>query len=126
MPANSPQACTADFTAALIRRDMASALDLLSDEVVFFYSNGSTIRGKDAFASTMTAGWRVVEDYSYTTSDSTWVLQSDTAAAIIYGFAWSGRARGEPVSGGGRATRVLCNGPAGWLIAHEHLSSGAP
>ena len=124
MPADSPQACTADFTAALIRRDMATALSLLTDDVVFFYSNGTAIRGKDAFSSVMTASWKAVEDYQYSTLDSTWIIQSDTAAAVVYSFAWSGVARGEKVGGSGRGTRVLCKAPTGWLIAHEHLSAG--
>ena len=125
MPAATPQACAADFTAALIARDIAAALALLSDDVVFFYSNGTAIRGKDAFAAVMTASWKLVENYQYSTLDSAWIVQSDAAAAVIYSFAWSGDARGQAVSGGGRGTRVLSKAPgAGWLIAHEHLSAG--
>jgi ketosteroid isomerase-like protein len=124
MPAESPQACTAEFTAALIRRDLASALALLAEEVVFFYSNGAAIRGKDAFAAVMTASWKLVEDYRYETLDQAWIAQSEAAAGVIYSFAWSGVAGGEKVSGGGRGTRVLTRNAGGWLIAHEHLSAG--
>ena len=124
MTSLSPQACSADFTAALIRRDLGAALALLADDVVFFFSNGTTLSGKDAFSATMTANWRVVEDYRYATHDEAWIAQSDAAASVIYGFAWSGVARGEKVGGGGRATRVFTKGPSGWVIAHEHLSAG--
>jgi ketosteroid isomerase-like protein len=103
---------------------MAAALALLADDVVLFYSNGLEIRGKDAFASAMAANWALVEDYEYSTLDAAWIAESDTVAAIIYGFAWSGVARGQPVSGAGRGTRVLHNGPTGWRVAHEHLSQG--
>jgi|GEM_PF-1986353 len=125
MSAISPQICTADFTAALIGRDIDEALALLTDDVVFFYSNGTAIRGKPAFASTMTSSWKLIEDYKYATLDSTWVSQSEAAAAVIYSFAWSGVVRDQEVSGSGRGTRVFCKAPgAGWLIAHEHLSAG--
>lgn len=125
MSADSPQACTAEFTAALIRRDIDAALALLTDDVVFFYSNGAAVLGKDAFAAMMMSNWRSMENYSYSTLDATWVAQSDAAAAVVYSFAWSGLARGAEVSGGGRGTRVLRKDPAaGWLIAHEHLSPG--
>ena len=115
-----------DFTAALIRRDIDSALALLTDDVVFFYSNGTAIQGKDAFAATMMSNWKVVENYRYSTLESTWVAQSDAVAAVVYSFVWSGAVRGQDVSGSGRGTRVFCRGPAdaGWLIAHEHLSTG--
>jgi ketosteroid isomerase-like protein len=114
-----------DFAAALIGRDIDAALALLTDDVVFFYTNGPAIRGKAAFASIMTSNWAVVENYQYATLESAWIAKSDTAAAIIYSFAWSGVARGEPVSGSGRGTRVFARGPDGWLVAHEHLSAGS-
>jgi ketosteroid isomerase-like protein len=114
-----------DFTAALVGRDIGSALALLTDDVVFFYSNGTAIRGKDAFAAAMTSNWKMVENYKYSTLDSAWVAQSDAAAAVIYSFAWSGVARGQEVSGSGRGTRVFSRGAdSGWFIAHEHLSTG--
>ena len=125
MPAESPQVCTTDFTAALIRRDISGAVALLTDDVVFFYSNGTAVLGKDAFDAFMTASWKAIENYVYSTLDSTWVAQSDAAAAVIYSFAWSGTVRGGNVNGGGRGTRVFCRSPgSGWLIAHEHLSVG--
>jgi ketosteroid isomerase-like protein len=125
MSAASPQICTADFTAALIGRDIDAALALLTDDVVFFYSNGTAIRGREAFAAAMTSSWKLIADYQYTTLESAWVSQSEAAAAVIYSFAWSGAVRGQAVSGAGRGTRVFCRAPgAGWLIAHEHLSTG--
>jgi ketosteroid isomerase-like protein len=125
LTADTPQACTTDFTAALIRRDIGSALALLTDDVVFFYSNGTAILGKDAFAAIMTASWKRIENYAYATLNSSWIARSDAAAAVIYSFAWSGLVGGAEVSGSGRGTRVLARAPgAGWLIAHEHLSNG--
>jgi len=126
MTAYTPQACAENFTAALIRRDIDAALALLADGVVFFYSNGTTIVGKDAFAAVMTASWKVVENYRYESRGSEWVTQSADAASVIYSFAWSGVARGAEVSGGGRGTRVFARqANGGWLVAHEHLSNGA-
>jgi ketosteroid isomerase-like protein len=125
MNARSPQDCTAEFTAALIRQDIEVALRLIAEDVVFFYSNGAFIRGRDAFASLMTSSWKLVSNYKYSSSGSTWIAQSESLAAVIYSFAWSGEARGESVSGAGRGTRILRRDPnRGWLIAHEHLSSG--
>lgn len=125
MTARTPQACAADFTAALIRRDMDAALALLTDDVVFFYSNGATIVGKHAFAAMMKASWAVIENYTYQSGESDWVMQTDAAAVVIYSFAWSGVARGATVDATGRGTRVFARQPGGdWLIAHEHLSNG--
>lgn len=125
LSAETPQNCTADFSAALIDRDIDLALTHLTDDVVFFYSNGSVIRGKDGFATLMTASWKIVEDYKYATLNSTWISETDVAAAVIYSFEWSGKAGGNAISGVGRGTRVLSWTPgAGWRIAHEHLSNG--
>lgn len=125
MPAETPKACMADFTAALIRRDMPGALALLAEDAVLFYSNGTAIRGSEAFSAVMSASWAVVTDYSYSTLDSAWIAEGETAAAVIYSFNWSGVVRGEAVSGAGRGTRVFRKADSGWVIAHEHLSTGA-
>jgi ketosteroid isomerase-like protein len=120
----TPQACLTAFIDAMVGRDMAAALALMTDDVVFFYSNGSALWGKAAFASVMTANWKLVESYSYSTLDSVWLSQGDDAAAVAYAFAWSGIAGGRDVSGGGRGTRVFRREPDGWRLAHEHLSVG--
>ena len=103
---------------------MEAALSLLTDNVVFFYSNGSAIVGKDAFASLMSANWKMVSNYDYSTMDSIWVAQSDAAACVIYSFAWSATVGDNKVGASGRGTRVLSNDGSGWRIAHEHLSAG--
>jgi len=120
----TPQACMAAFIASLLGRDIAAALALLTDDVVFYYSNGVMILGKDAFAATMTASWNRIECYAYTTHDPLWLAQSDAAAAVIYGFSWSGLVDDKEVGSSGRATRVFRRDAAGWRLAHEHLSAG--
>jgi ketosteroid isomerase-like protein len=124
MPAASPEDCMAAFVAALIGRDIEAALALLTDDVVFFYSNGSAVWGKAAFAAAMTASWQRVDRYSYTTDEAVWLAQSADAAAVIYAFSWSGVVDGNSVGGGGRGTRVFRRDAGGWRIAHEHLSAG--
>src|ERR1700753_312920 len=124
MTAHSPQACMQSFVDALIRKDIDAALPLLTDDVALFYSNGSAVWGTEAFATAIMANWKRIEEYHYTTDDSIWVAQSDTAAAVIYTFSWSGVVEGKEVKGAGRGTRVSLREPNGWRIAHEHLSTG--
>lgn len=124
MSAATPLDCMTAFTESLIRRDIDAALGLLSDDVAFFYSNGTALWGKDAFARVMTANWKLVGDYKYATIESIWLADADAAAAVIYTFSWSGVAGGNAVSGGGRGTRLFRKERAGWRIAHEHLSAG--
>ncbi len=112
------------FVAALIRKDIDAALPLLTDDVALFYSNGSAVWGTEAFATAIMANWKRIDQYQYTSDDSIWVAQSDTAAAVIYTFSWSGVVEGKEVKGGGRGTRVFRREPNGWRIAHEHLSTG--
>jgi ketosteroid isomerase-like protein len=125
MPATTPQECMTSFIDAMVRRDMGAALGLLADDAVLFYSNGAALWGKQAFESLMTANWKQVSNYKYSTLDSIWLAQSETVASVIYTFSWSGNAGDKEVSGGGRGTRVFRKEGLGWLIAHEHLSTGA-
>ena len=99
-------------------------MSLLTDDVLFFYSNGSAIVGKEAFAAAITANWKRIDRYSYTTHDPIRLAQSDTAAAVIYTFSWSGVSEGTEVSGGGGGIRLFHREPHGWRIAHKPLSAG--
>ena len=123
MTAPSAQACMSRFTAALLSRDIDAALGLLTEDALFFYSNGKVLRKAD-FATAMTAAWKVVEDYVYSKKGLRWVINGEATAMAIYGFQWSGVAGAQPVSGRGRATRAFVNKRHGWLLAHEHLSAG--
>lgn len=128
--ATTPQACMIALVAALIRRDINAVLPLLTDDVVFYYSNGTMLWGKTAFTAAMTSSWARIERYTYETRDPVWLAQSDTVAAVIYGFAWTGVVDGKEASGSGRATRVFRRDRGRWSLrtrwrlVHEHLSAG--
>jgi ketosteroid isomerase-like protein len=87
-------------------------------------ATGRQFWGKAAFTAAITTNWKQLDRYDYKTVDAIWLAQSDTAAAVIYTFSWSGLAGGKELSGGGRGTRVFRREADGWRIAHEHLSNG--
>jgi ketosteroid isomerase-like protein len=116
--------CLAAFEAALARADLDAAMALVSDDVVFFYSNGSVHSGKSAVRAAIKANFDSIKDDTYATHDHLWLAQSDSAAACTYGFAWTGTMDGKPVGGRGRGTTILRRETDGWRIVHEHLSQG--
>ena len=120
----TPEACLADFVAALNRKDMVAAMALLTDDVAFFYSNGAALWGKDAIAEAIAVNWTLIDRDNYATHDPVWLARGDDAAAVIYSFTWSGLVDGKEIGGRGRGTTILRREPAGWRIAHEHLSQG--
>ena len=122
--ASSPKACMAAFIDALLRREIDAALALLTEDVTFFYSNGTALWGKEEFARTMTANWQLISDYKYSTLDSIWLQEANTVAVVIYNFSWSGVAGGNNVGASGRGTRVFRKERGGWRLAHEHLTTG--
>ena len=122
--ASSPKDCMAAVIDALLRRDIDAALALLTDDVAIFYSNGTALWGKEAFATNMTGAWKLISDYKYSTLDSIWIEEADTAAVVIYNFSWTGVAGGNNVGARGRGTRVFRKERGGWRLAHEHLTTG--
>jgi uncharacterized protein (TIGR02246 family) len=117
-------ACLAAFEAALARADLDAAMALLTNDAVFFYSNGSAHFGKSAIRSAIKANFDTIKDDTYATHDHIWIAQSDSAAACMYRFAWTGTMDGKSVGGRGRGTTVLRRETDGWRIVHEHLSQG--
>jgi ketosteroid isomerase-like protein len=117
-------ACLAAFEAALARADLDGAMALLSDDVLFFYSNGSAHFGKVAVRAAVKSNFDSIKDDTYAAHDHVWLALSDTAAACTFRFAWTGTLDGKPVEGRGRGTTVLRREAGGWRIVHEHLSQG--
>lgn len=120
----SAQECLVAFEAALAKRDLNSALGLLTDDVAFFYSNGSAHWGRDAVRAAIKSNFDSIKDDNYATRDHVWLARSDGAASVIYSFAWTGTINGKQAGGRGRGTTILRREPAGWRIAGEHLSQG--
>ena len=116
--------CLSAFEAALAARDLDAAMAFLSDDVAFFYSNGSAHFGKPAIRAAIQANFDTIRDDDYTTHDHVWLAEGDDAAAVLYSFAWTGKIDGAVVSGRGRGTTVLRREADGWRIVHEHLSQG--
>src|SRR5258708_23214400 len=90
--------CLAAFEAALSRADLDAAMALLSDDVVFFYSNGSAHFGKSAVRAAIKANFDSIKDDTYTTHAHICVPQSDLAAACTYPFDWPATMHGTPLS----------------------------
>ncbi len=120
----SAKECLAAFEAALGKRDLDVAMTLLSDDVVFFYSNGTAHFGRDAIRVAIQANFASIKDDNYRTHDHIWLAQSDTAAACVYSFSWMGTMDGKPVSGRGRGTSILRCEADGWRIVNEHFNQG--
>ena len=116
--------CLAAFEAALASADLDAATALLTDDAVFFYSNGSAHVGRDAIRAAIKANFDSIKDDNFATSDHIWLAQSSAAAACVYSFAWTGTMDGKKVGGRGRGTTILRHDAEGWRITHEHLSQG--
>jgi ketosteroid isomerase-like protein len=119
----------ADLKTELIRRmrakDLRGTLDLIADDAVYFWSDGSAMFGKDAIAEGLKANFAGIENDTYDISDVTWLIASADAAACVFMFTWTGDIDGRPASGRGRGASVLRRTEAGWQVVHENLSSGA-
>ena len=119
----TPRDCLAAFEGALQRADLDAALAVLSDDVVFFYSNGSAHWGREAIRAAIQANWDSLSVDNYSTRDHIWV-EGEGAAACLYSFSWTAQMDGKQVGGRGRGTTVFRRDVAGWRIVSEHLSNG--
>ena len=104
MACRRPPECMAAFGSGAGKADLDAAMDLLTGDVVFFYSNGSAHFGRDAIRAAIKANFDSIKDDTYATRDHIWLAQSEAAAACIYSFAWTGAMEGKQVGGRGRGT----------------------
>jgi ketosteroid isomerase-like protein len=105
-------------------KDVDAAMELITDDAVYFWSNGSAMFGKAAIAEAMKSNFAGIDDDTYDVHDVTWLAESDEVAACVFRFEWTGRMDGETVGGRGRGASVLKRVGGEWRIVHENLSQG--
>jgi ketosteroid isomerase-like protein len=120
----SPSDFMRRYEAATDRHDLDATLSMIAADAIYLFSDESAHVGKAAVAQVLAANFNAIRNESYRIHDLVWLVESDTAAACVYEFAWSGEIDGKPASGNGRGTSVLRRDGEGWLVAHEHLSRG--
>ena len=106
------------------RRGVEHTLELIDDKAVYWFSDGISHVGKEAVEIAIRRNFELIKDETYRISDVVWVAESDTIAACVYRFDWSGIFRGERASGSVRGTAVLTRKGDSWVVVHEHLSKG--
>ena len=112
------------YESAANAHDLDAMLNLIADDAVFLFSDGSAHIGKDAIRKATRANFNTIQDEIYRISNLTWLGDSETVAVCVYAFEWSGTIAGKPAGGAGRGTSVLKRVRGEWRVVHEHLSRG--
>jgi uncharacterized protein (TIGR02246 family) len=120
----SPAVLMRLYEAAANAHDLEAMLNLIADDALFLFSDGTAHFGKDAIRKAIQANFDAIGDEIYRISNLTWLGHSETIAVCVYAFEWSGTVGGKHGSGAGRGTAVLRRIDGDWRVAHEHLSRG--
>jgi ketosteroid isomerase-like protein len=112
----------------LVRRmrakDLEGTLELIADDAVYFWSDGSAMFGKAAIAEGLRRNFSAIENDTYDVFDLTWLAESDGVTACVFRFEWTGDVNGATVSGVGRGASVFRRDDGEWRVVHENLSAG--
>ena len=104
--------------------DVDATLALVDERAVYLFSDESVHIGKRAVAKVLRRNFDLIRNERYSIENLTWLAKTETVAACVYDYSWSGTINGEPASGSGRGTTVLQRSNDGWKVVHEHLSRG--
>jgi ketosteroid isomerase-like protein len=105
-------------------KDLPATMELIADDAIYFWSNGSAMFGKTAIAEAMQANFDGIGDDTYGVADVTWLVETEAVAACVFSFHWTGKVDGKEVPGRGRGASVLKRVGGAWRIVHENLSQG--
>jgi ketosteroid isomerase-like protein len=105
-------------------KDINKVRALLTDDALFWFSNGTAHHGLDQVAAAINYNFTTIEDDDYQAGPLRRIVRTDTCAVCVYPFHWTGKIGGKAVEGSGRGTSVLEKRDGCWLMVHEHLSKG--
>ena len=120
----SPSAFMQRYEEATCAHDLPGTLALIADDAVYLFSDHSAHLGKAAITQALMANFETIKDETYQLHNLRWIAESDTVAACVYAFGWTGLIGGKPAAGQGRGTSVIRQEQGAWLVVHEHLSAG--
>ncbi|HMN59029.1 MAG TPA: nuclear transport factor 2 family protein [Anaerolinea sp.] len=122
--AQSPDELMREYEQAANRHDLQATLDLIDEDAVYLFSDGSAHLGKGAVERAICRNFDAIQEEIYRIDNLTWLVKGEEIAACVYDFAWSGMINGQAAGGAGRGTSVLQRSGGGWKVVHEHLSKG--
>lgn len=120
----TPETFLTDYLSALNARDLDTARDLIAEDAVYLFSNETAHLGREAILNAISYNFTTIEDEVFQFKNLTWLVRTESIAACIYDFTWSGKIDGQPASGSGRGTSILKYSDGNWQIVNEHLSKG--
>ena len=120
----SPTEFMRAYETATNTHDLDAVLELIADDAIYLFSNQSSHIGKSAIRSAIQANFEAIEAEVYRIGQLRWLADSESVAACVFEFDWSGKVKGKAASGYGRGTTVIRRSGGEWKVAHEHLSSG--
>ncbi|MEM6927070.1 MAG: nuclear transport factor 2 family protein [Myxococcota bacterium] len=120
MTRESPDALMATYASVLDSQDWNLVEDLLHDEAVVLFTEG-TYRGKEAIRAAFERTFALIREEVFRIEDLHWVARTADMACCEYVFRWSGIIAGQPASGAGRGSSVVLRSARGWQIVQEHL-----
>jgi ketosteroid isomerase-like protein len=123
--AQSPSEYTRELVRQMREKDLDGTLELIADDAVYFWSNGSAMFGKAAIGEAMRVNFASIRNDTYDVLDLIWLVETEDAAVCIYRFEWTGEIEGKATSGRGRGASVLRRIGGQWRTVHENLSQGA-
>jgi ketosteroid isomerase-like protein len=120
----TPAETKREMVRRMLAKDLPATMELIADDAVYFWSNGSAMFGKPAIEAAMKANFDSLVGDTYAVDDVTWVAETDDVAACVFRFRWTAVVDGRPVAGGGRGASVLKRVGGQWRVVHENLSQG--
>ncbi len=121
---NSPTEYKRELLRRMNAKDLPGTMELIAEDAVYFWSNGTAMFGKEQIRQGMQAGFEGIQDDVYEVGDLTWLIESPEVAVAVYRFQWTGKVEGRPASGRGRGASVIKRINGEWRTVHEHLSQG--
>jgi ketosteroid isomerase-like protein len=121
MDIKSPEEFMRAYEKAANSRNFDKVAPLLSDEAIFWFSNGS-YTGIESIKLAFEKTWCRIRDEEYSIMHLKWLINGVDCAVCVYEFVSKGTVDGKASEFGGRGTNVLKKTDNEWTIIHEHLS----
>ena len=103
----NPAETKREMVRRMLAKGLPATMELIADDAVYFWSNGSAMFGKSAIEAAMKANFDSLVGDTYDVRDITWIAENDDVAACVFRFRCTAVVDGQP----GRRQRSRRLGP---------------
>ena len=117
----TPEDFVTKYEEALASQDWNNVEPLIHNDGCVTFSSGTVHKGKTEIQKAFEKNFSLIKNEKYEITNVHWAVKTDSVAAYLFDFSWTGIINDKEAAGYGCGTATLIKSNGVWKLVAEHL-----